>query len=52
MLETYLTGDVIEGLRRKTEQALANNLPDLRAVEAAVMSFLQARLAAAKKAAG
>lgn len=49
VLETYLTGNVIEGLRRKTEQALADNLPDLRSVEAAVMSFLQARLASAKK---
>lgn len=46
VLETYLTGNVIEGLRRKTEQALTNNLPDLRSVEAAVMSFLHERLAA------
>jgi hypothetical protein len=38
---------MIEGLRRKTEQALAENLPDLRSVEAAVMSFLQTRLASA-----
>ena len=45
VLETYLSGSMIEGLRRKTEQALADNLPDLRSVEAAVMSFLQARLA-------
>lgn len=45
VLETYLSGNMIEGLRRKTEQALAENLPDLRSVEAAVMCFLQARLA-------
>ncbi len=45
VLETYLSGGMIEGLRRKTEQALAENLQDLRSVEAAVMSFLQARLA-------
>ncbi len=48
VLETYLSGGMIEGLRRKTEQALAENLQDLRPVEAAVMSFLQARLAQAK----
>lgn len=45
VLETYLSGGMIDGLRRKTEQALADNLQDLRSVEAAVMSFLQARLA-------
>lgn len=45
VLETYLSGEMIDGLRRKTEQALEKNLPDLRSVEAAVMSFLQARLA-------
>lgn len=48
VLETYLSGNMIEGLRRKTEEALAQNLPDLRSVEAAVMSFLQQRLATAK----
>ena len=47
VLETYLSGNMIEGLKRKTEQAMADNLPDLRSVEAAVMSFLQARLASA-----
>ena len=45
VLETYLSGEMIEGLRRKTEETLAKQLPDLRSVEAAVMSFLQARLA-------
>ena len=48
VLETYLSGSMIEGLKRKTEEALAQNLPDLRSVEAAVMSFLQERLSAAK----
>ncbi|CAN5697310.1 DNA topoisomerase IB [soil metagenome] len=47
VLETYLSGHMIEGLRKKTEEALANNLPDLRSVEAAVMTFLQNRLAKA-----
>ena len=45
VLETYLSGQVIDGLRRKTEETLIANLPDLRADEIAVMSFLQARLA-------
>ena len=44
VLETYLSGEMIDGLRRKTEKALEENLPDLRSVEAAVMTFLQARL--------
>jgi DNA topoisomerase-1 len=44
VLETYLDGGMIEGLTRKTEEALSKNLGDLRSEEAAVMSFLQARL--------
>lgn len=48
VLETYLSGNMIEGLRKKTEQALAENVQDLRSVEAAVMSFLQVRLGQAK----
>lgn len=48
VLETYLSGNMIEGLKRKTEEALTQNLPDLRSVEAAVMTFLQERLTAAK----
>ena len=51
VLETYLSGSMIEGLKRKTEQALAENLPDLRSVEAAVMTFLHDRLVDAKAAA-
>jgi DNA topoisomerase-1 len=45
VLETYLDGDMIEGLKQKTEETLSENLEDLRAEEAAVMSFIQARLA-------
>ena len=45
VLEAYLDGDMVEGLKQKTEEALAENLDDLRAEEAAVMSFLQERLA-------
>jgi DNA topoisomerase-1 len=44
VLETYLDGDMIEGLKQKTEATLAKKLPNMRAEEAAVMSFLQARL--------
>ncbi len=51
VLAAYLTGNAIEGLKRRTEQALAENSPDLRSVEAAVMKFLQQRLAPAKAAA-
>jgi len=48
VLETYLSGNMIEGLKHKTEEALAENHADLRSVEAAVMLFLHERLAAAK----
>jgi DNA topoisomerase-1 len=44
VLETYLDGDIIEGLKQKTEETLAKKLRNMRAEEAAVMSFLQARL--------
>jgi DNA topoisomerase-1 len=49
VLDSYLDGDMIEGLKQKTEEALAENLEDLRAEEAAVMAFLQAKLAKLKK---
>jgi DNA topoisomerase-1 len=45
VLETYLDGDLIEGLKQQTEKTLSESLPDLRADEAAVLSFLQERLA-------
>jgi len=44
VLETYLDGGMIEGLKQKTEETLERKLDDLRSEEAAVMSFLQARL--------
>jgi DNA topoisomerase-1 len=49
VLESYLDGDMIEGLRQKTEEALSESLEDLRAEEAAVMSFLQEKLVELKK---
>jgi DNA topoisomerase I len=44
VLETYLDGAMIEGLKQKTEETLAGKLPNLRSEEAAVLAFLQARL--------
>lgn len=44
VLETYLGGGMIEGLKQKTEETLSKKLRSMRAEEAAVMSFLQARL--------
>jgi DNA topoisomerase I len=44
VLETYLDGAMIDGLKRKTEETLARELPSLRSEEAAVLSFLQAKL--------
>jgi len=45
VLETYLDGNLIEGLRKQTEKTLEESLGDLRSEEAAVLSFLQERLA-------
>src|SRR6185295_17628633 len=44
VLENYLDGAMIDGLKQKTEETLAGKLPSLRSEEAAVLSFLQARL--------
>jgi DNA topoisomerase-1 len=44
VLETYLDGTMIEGLKQKTEETLGRKGGDLKLQEAAVMSFLQARL--------
>ena len=44
VLETYLNGNSIEGLKKKTEEALEQDV-DLRSGEAAILNFLQARLA-------
>jgi hypothetical protein len=35
---------MIEGLKQKTEETLSKKLRNMRAEEAAVMSFLQSRL--------
>jgi DNA topoisomerase-1 len=51
VLETYLSGEMIDGLRRKTAEAIEEKAQDLQTVELAVMKFLQARLAEVKKAA-
>ena len=44
MLETYLDGEMIEGLKQKTEETLERKVGDLKSEEAAVLSFLRARL--------
>jgi len=44
VLETYLSGAMIEGLKEKTEETLAKKLPSLRSQEAAVLTFLQMKL--------
>lgn len=45
VLETYLDGNLIEGLKKQTEKTLAESLGELRSEEAAVLAFLQERLA-------
>ncbi len=45
VLETYLDGNLIEGLKQQTEKTLAESLRNLRSEEAAVLVFLQERLA-------
>lgn len=45
VLETYLDGNSIEGLKQKTEEALEKEIVDLKAGETAILKFLQARLA-------
>jgi DNA topoisomerase-1 len=49
VLESYLDGDIIEGLKRKTDEALESEAVDLRGSEVAILTFLQVKLA--KKAA-
>jgi DNA topoisomerase-1 len=44
VLETYLTGSAIEGLKQKTEETLESKAIDLREGEAAILKFLQGRL--------
>lgn len=45
VLETYLDGNLIEGLKKQTEKTLAESLGELRSEEAAVLAFLQERFA-------
>ena len=45
VLETYLDGNSIEGLKQKTKEAFEDNSVDLRRDETAILKFLQARLA-------
>lgn len=44
VLETYLDGDLIAGLKKTTEEALEDSLGNLRSDEAAVLAFLKERL--------
>jgi DNA topoisomerase I len=46
VLETYLDGSLIEGLKKRTEKTLEDSLGNLRSEEAAVLAFLRERLAA------
>lgn len=48
VLETYLDGSLIEGLKKRTEETLEESLSDLRSEEAAVLAFLQERLSQKK----
>jgi DNA topoisomerase-1 len=44
VLETYLNGNSIEGLKQRTKDVLENQAIDLREGEAAILKFLQSRL--------
>lgn len=44
ILETYLDGQLIEGLKNRTEETLTQKLDDLRSDEIAVLTFLRQRL--------
>jgi DNA topoisomerase-1 len=44
VLETYLSGNAIEGLKQRTKDALESEAIDLREGEAAILKFLQTRL--------
>lgn len=45
LLESYLSGTAIEGLKQKTEEVFESKVVGLRSCEAAVLKFLQTRLA-------
>ena len=44
ILGAYLDGELIEGLRRRTEETLRQRIDDLRSDEIAVLTFLRERL--------
>jgi DNA topoisomerase I len=44
VLERYLNGDLIQGLKSKTDETLTQKLDDLRSDEIAVLTFLRQRL--------
>ena len=48
VLETYLSGAAIEGLKKRAEETLVESLDDLSSAETAVMAFLREKLAAKK----
>ena len=48
VLENYLSGAAIEGLKKRAEETLAESLEDLSSSEAAVLTFLQQKLATKK----
>jgi DNA topoisomerase-1 len=45
VLETYLDGTLIEGLKTRTRETLKQSLGNLHSEEKAVLEFLQKRLA-------
>jgi DNA topoisomerase-1 len=46
VFESYLSGSAIEGLKKKTDEALEKKIADFRASEIAVLKFLQSQLSA------
>ena len=46
VFESYLSGTAIEGLKKKTDEALEKKMADFRASEVAILKFLQGRLSA------
>lgn len=45
VIKSYLDGNLIEGLKQRTEKMLEDSLGDLRSEEAAVLAFLREKLA-------
>jgi DNA topoisomerase-1 len=45
VLESYLDGNLIEGLKNRTQEALADSFEDMRSEEAALLAFLREKLA-------